>query len=80
MTVKEYLKAHKGKCLAKRSFDLIPCTHVVTWRIPKRIFEKSGRPYDPEQRVNGYGSKQEAEARAKSLARQGAACVRVIAL
>ena len=77
MTIKEYL-SHHPKCLKRNSFEKVSTNYVVTWRIPKAISIKHGRPFTNKQIVNGFHTKKEAESQAKNVQRYGATNIKVV--
>ena len=77
MTIKNYLKTHTRVYRDKRSFETVPTAYVVTFRIPKALFEERGMEPDKKQRVHGFGTRNEAIAHARLMQRQGGYAVRV---
>ena len=77
MTIQRYLKTHPRVYPDKRSFKTVPTAYVVTFRVPKAMFEARGMEPDKKQRVHGFGTRNEAIAHAKAIRRQGVCAVRV---
>ena len=77
MTIKNYLKTHSRVFRDKRSFETVPTAYIVTFRIPKALFEKRGMEPDKKQRVHGFGTRNEAIAHARLMRKQGGCSVRV---
>lgn len=77
MTIQNYLKTHRTCMKNKTSFETVPTAYVVTFRIPKALFEKRGMEPDKKQRVHGFGTRNEAIAHARLMQRQGGYAVRV---
>lgn len=77
MTIRKYLSTHSRCFKNKTSFETVPTAYVVTFRIPKALFEKRGMEPDKKQRVHGFGTENEAIAHARLMKSQGGYAVRV---
>lgn len=78
MKVSQYLKTHRTCLKGKGSWETVPTAYVVTYRIPRVLFEERGMVPDRKQRVHGFGTKREALDNAKIMKAQGGTNVRVI--
>ena len=77
MKVRDFLKTHT-KVYKATTFETVPVRYVVTFHIPKALFEARGMEPDRAQRVHGFGTKKEADAHARLMKRQGGYRVRVL--
>ncbi len=77
MKVRDYLKTHP-RVYKARSFETVPTRYVVTFHIPKALFEQRGMEPDKKQRVHGFGTRKEAIDHARKMKSYGGCRVRVL--